>query len=151
MRENTGIFNSLQEYFGNISVLTSVMILIAIFTCSLIFWLIMRKSRLWYWKIDTQLDTLKSIDDRLVKLEAKIVEGEEKNLYCSDQLEIEDEAQCETKDKGENNGEEETLPIETKQPFHHFGGNETNTRKIGNVGRSGRVYTVEELQILIQE
>ena len=145
MRENTGIFNSLQEYFGNISVLTSVMVLIAIFTCSLIFWLIMRKSRLWYWKIDTQLDTLKRIDDRLLKLEAKIVEGEDINLHCSEHLEVED--QCEAKDKGE----EETIPIETKQPLHHFVCNEKNIRKIGNVGRSGRVYTVEELQILIQD
>lgn len=149
MRENTGIFNSIQEYFGNISVLTSVMILIAIFTCSLIFWLIMRKSRLWYWKVDTQLDTLKRIDDRLVKLEAKLVEAEDINLHCSGQLEIKDEVQCEAKDKDEE--KEETIPIETKPPFHHFVGNEKSVRKIGNVGRSGRVYTVEELQILIQD
>jgi len=34
----------------------------------LLFWIVSRSVRLWYWKVDAQLDTLKSIDEKVRQL-----------------------------------------------------------------------------------
>lgn len=138
MTENTSIFTSLEKYLTNISVLSSEMILIAIFTCPLIIvvlWLSLRKSRLWYWKVNTKVETLKRIDDRLMILESKM--ADKNALFHS-----EPEPETEPKESEMNSS------IEIEQPkLNQLG----DVGRLKNISKTGRIYTVEELEILIQD
>jgi ABC-type nickel/cobalt efflux system permease component RcnA len=77
--ENSSIFwNKIADWLTSlgityISPTAAVLILAAAFLVLLFFlWLIFRKLRLWYWKTNIQIDTLKSIDVRLHNVEEKL-------------------------------------------------------------------------------
>jgi hypothetical protein len=98
----------------------------------LILWLAFRRARLWYWKTDIQIDTLKCIDGRLQKVEDKLSQsafGTEENTES---------------DPPDKDGE--VQPPEAAQVK-----SEAESRLLTAVGRSGRIYTEPELEIQIRE
>ena len=60
----------------------TVMMLVACVTLIALLWLVFRKYRLWYWKVDLQIDTLMEIDGKLKRLENEIKE----NVIFMDEL-----------------------------------------------------------------
>ena len=103
----------------------------AIFACFIVLlpliWLLSRSPRLWYWKVNAQADTLKSID---LKLQQLGNDFKENVAFING---------------SESGGEafEEELEIEEyiSEP----------AATVFSVGRSGKVYTEEELDELIKE
>jgi hypothetical protein len=115
-------------------------------------WIILRKIRLWYWKIDLQLDTLNSINQRLIA-----VEGELKNLpdLIQDKLDLDEITQDKINEKEEP--EMENIEAEAEFPILQEGlepiADNGKSREVDffYTGKSGRVYTEEELLLQIRE
>lgn len=118
-----------------ISEFGAILILLAVFFVLLfLLWLVFRKARLWYWKTDIQIDTLKSIDARLYNVEEKLSQSAGRDI---------DEAEAEA------DGEiivpcDEELSQETARTAGERDG-------LTAVGKSGRIYTEAELEIQIRE
>ena len=119
--------------FPDVVGLEAMLILLALFLV-LIFalWLIFRKIRLWYWKTDIQIDALKSIDDRLHSVENRLSE-----IPLNSVLEAE---MAEPAPEGESRPEEELSENAEQEPEGFIA-----------VGRSGRIYREEELELQIRE
>ena len=104
----------------------------ALLVLLLILWLIFRKARLWYWKTNIQVDTLKSIDGRLQSVEDKLSQpsfrGAETEAYSPPGVDGEVPL---------SETVQENTIIESKTP--------------AAVGRSGRIYTEAELELQIRE
>jgi hypothetical protein len=110
-------------------------ILLTAFVCGILLvflvLLIFRKIRLWYWKVDLQVNTLKEIDEKLMTLETEIKEKkeliDEKHInQLMNDLEI---AHYDEKGKQLIDGTIEIVSCRSK---------------------SGRIYTEKELEELIK-
>lgn len=134
--DNSSLFtNGITELFNrlglpHISELEAMLILAAVFfVLFILFWLIFRKLRLWYWKTEIQIDTLKSIDSRLYYMEAKLsqnpvttVENKEREAAAPDGPEPQQELRLAPEAKG-----------------------------IFAIGKSGKIYTEAELELQIRD
>ncbi len=136
--ENSSIFwNKIEDWltslgFSYISPTMAVLILAAAFLALLfILWLVFRKLRLWYWKTNIQIDTLKSIDVRLHNVEEKLSASPVMVLGKAD---------------GKMPEQDGELPLETVQEEA-----EPVDAGLTAVGKSGRVYTEAELESQIRE
>lgn len=98
----------------------------------LVLWLIFRKARLWYWRTNIQIDTLKSIDGRLQSVEDKLSQS----AFVAPETEA-----CDPPDK-----DGEVQPAETAQVMAA-----TRSKGLTAIGKSGRVYTEAELELQIRE
>lgn len=136
--ENSSIFwNKIADWltslgFSYISPTTAMLILAAAFLVLLfILWLIFRKLRLWYWKTNIQIDTLKSIDVRLHNVEEKLAASPVTVVVTGDGI----------------------MPEQDGAPLTETVQEETEPEDVGLtvVGKSGKVYTEAELELQIRE
>ncbi|MEL7654872.1 MAG: hypothetical protein AAGU75_03070 [Bacillota bacterium] len=117
-----------------ISQTAAVLILLAVLlVLFFLLWLVMRKARLWYWKTNAQIDTLKSIDLHLKNVEEKLSSDVIKVVELSDKL-----AQPQ---KNHTEPSIQELPRETV----------TDGKGLTVIGKSGRVYTEAELELQIRD
>ena len=137
--ENSSIFwNKIAGWLTSLGIpyitpYAAILILLAAFlVLFFILWLIFRKLRLWYWKTNIQIDTLKSIDVRLHNVEEKLT---------TSSVMIAGKGEDNTPEHGE-----EPLSPETVQEMA-----ETEDIGLTAVGKSGRVYTEAELELQIRE
>jgi hypothetical protein len=113
-----------------LSELEAMLILTAVFFVLLILvWLLFRKIRLWYWKTDIQIDTLKSIDSRLHQVQEMLLQ----NPVTDDKKTADGAA-------ARDGGEEQ----ECVKP-------EPEGKGIFAIGKSGKIYTEAELELQIRE
>ncbi|MDD4564749.1 MAG: hypothetical protein PHE79_04655 [Eubacteriales bacterium] len=111
-----------------ISQFETLLILLTVLTILVfVLWIVLRRMKLWYWKTDIQIDTLKNIDNHL----AHIGETLSKNIEAADS-----ETQLQSENIDPLN--QETVP--EAAPEGEF-----------DIGRSGKVYTEAELELLIRE
>ena len=112
----------------------AILILMAVFLLLLfILWIVFRKVRLWYWKTDVQINTLKSIDSHLKSVQETLLQNTANQIG---KVNSDKESQVENDPSIEN-----TLQDSATQAI------EGQTA----VGRSGRVYTEAELELQIRE
>ncbi|WP_027399427.1 hypothetical protein [Anaerovorax odorimutans] len=152
MGEKTNIFISIIEYFKNLGVPLSILILIAIFILIILvgfFWVILRQARLWYWKVNTQVEILKNIEEKVNSVELKVCNKEilqkieqilEKQQY---KKEIKSNKEFLDIENYDNENDYIVKKTKVKQVFP--------SKKAENMGKSGRVYTIEELEKQIKE
>ena len=95
-------------------------------------WLAFRKARLWYWKTDIQIDTLKNIESQLKKVDERLSQSIEPEHEVST---AEAEASIQGSDSQIENAGRESLLIEEESA----------------IGRSGKVYKESELEAQIKE
>ena len=118
----------------SISQFEAVQLLVAVLLVLLfLLWLVLRKTRLWYWKKDEEIDTLKSIDTHLKNMEEKL---SAEFIRIADKAETTPEPQNEESDQSDQELQPEMTPEEENQTV---------------VGRSGKVYTETELELLIRD
>lgn len=138
MENNSTLWSKTAEWLEElglpyISVYEAMLISLAVFLVLLfILWLVFRKARLWYWKTDIQIDTLKSIDGRLQNVENKLSQD---TFKTAETAENDPPAQDE---KGQ-------LPGTVQEKSLQEG------EGLIAVGRSGRIYTEAELELQIRE
>jgi hypothetical protein len=137
--ENSSIFwNKIADWltslgFPYISPYIAMLILLtAVFVLFLILWLLFRKLRLWYWKTNIQVDTLKSIDVRLHNVEEKLTTNSVLFVGKADNI------------TPEQDGESPSSEAVQKKEEQEYAG-------LTAVGRSGRIYTEAELELQIRE
>lgn len=109
------------------------LIVLAVFLVLLvILWLVFRRARLWYWKTDIQIDTLKSIDARLHSMEERMSRTPARIVETA---------------------EGETLPEDGAEPPSELTEEREEPVRAGltAVGKSGRIYTEAELELQIRE
>jgi hypothetical protein len=97
-----------------------------------ILWLVFRKIRLWYWKTNIQVDTLKRIDVCLHNVEEKLSQGVSA---------VFEKAEGAAPDRKEADPASEPVKEEA----------EPQRTGLTAVGRSGRIYTEAELELQIRE
>ena len=119
-------FLDISEFEAKLILLTAFLVLL------FILWLVFRKMRLWYWKTDIQVETLKRIDERLHNVEEKLVPGVVKVIELM-------EESPSTRDREEPTPE--TVPEKSAPEFVG----------LTVVGRSGKIYTEAELEVQIRE
>lgn len=132
------ILNQIRDGFKSIglpyiSPIESFLILLAILlVLFFIIWIAIRRMKLWYWKTDIQIDALKNIDNHLVHIEETL----SKNIKdIAETADSEKQLQSEKIETvSEEIGQEEPIP---EGKFA--------------IGRSGKVYTEAELELLIRE
>jgi len=107
-----------------ILILLSVLIVLL-----LLLWLIIRRARLWYWKTDVQIDTLKSIDLHLKNVEEKL--SSEIRIAESQDAQPQDDQMIQIAQENEK-------ITEIKEG-------------LTAIGKSGRIYTEAELELQIRE
>ena len=96
-------------------------------------WLVFRKIRLWYWKTNVQIDTLKSIDSHLKSVEEKLSSDAIKVVELSSKM-----------TQPQNN---DTIPSVQDTQKEAATDGEGLTAK----GKSGKVYTEAELELQIRD
>jgi len=111
---------------------TKLILLTAFLVLLFILWLVFRKMRLWYWKTNIQVETLKRIDDRLHNVEEKLSPGVVKVIEMMEETPSSAEAEEPTS---------ETVP---EKVIPELVG-------LTAVGRSGKIYTEAELEVQIRE
>jgi len=118
----TGI---LQELYSN-GLLWPIAI-IGLLVVLFLIWLLSRRIRLWYWKVDKRLDALGVIDRKLQELEDKMrEEPADIDTIMAPETEAVIENKCETKHPAPGSA-------------------------VYSMGRSGKVYTEQELEELIRD
>jgi hypothetical protein len=138
MDNSSYIWNKIAEWLMSlglpyVSGFGAMMILLAAALVLLfILWLVFRKIRLWYWKTNIQVDTLKSIDVRLHNVEEKLSQGVSA---------VVEKAECAAPDREEADPAPEPVKEETAP----------ESKGLTAVGRSGRIYTEAELELQIRE
>lgn len=102
--------------------------------------LIFRRTKLWYWKVNVQVKTLQSIDSRLKNVEEGLMQK-----FLNEEQKPNTEGPGKTGPEKEANIEPAEIIEETLT--------ETKPRQTSEsiVGKSGRVYTEEELELQIRE
>lgn len=117
----------------------------AIVVTLLLVWLILRKPRLWYWKVDERAGTLKKIETRLKKVEKQM--DEELTVVAvgpKDSRNLEHEGGQEPKTLEALSNESEKAQ-ESEDPINIDPAKNTYT------GKSGRIYTRQELESQIRD
>ena len=138
MENSIGLWNKIAELLESIglphlSESEAIMIFAAAFLVLLfILWLLFRRARLWYWKTNVQIDTLKSIDGRLHNMEEKLTLLKDGAAACA-------EADLQTPNDTEPDPDRALESVESEM------------MGIIAVGRSGRVYTEAELELQIRD
>ena len=117
---------------------------ICIILLLLLAWLILRKFRLWYWKVDLQIDTLKNIDEKLKHLG----EGPKENTTFINMNNENNETKQTEETTHENKQENE---IETKTETEVETQNEERRETVYHKSKTGKIYTEEELEKLIRD
>jgi len=141
MKNDNSFWDIVSESVADLSIFnmsetaTVWMVVAVIAVVMLIVWLILRKVRLWYWQTNTQIDTLKSIEETLHEVADKLVQAQYHYI---------DEAEDDTEDTAE---EEEELSPGTF--WQHFEPKELPENAV--MGRSGTIYTEEELESQIKD
>ncbi|MCL1810584.1 MAG: hypothetical protein FWG42_12590 [Clostridiales bacterium] len=105
-------------------------VFLCILTLLLLTWLLLRRLKLWYWKVNVQVDVLKNIDQKLHTLEEGL------------------------KEAAVSIGKPEVLPTEDEAAAHAGEGEEqepTQQEVSFCIGKTGIVYTEEELDELIKD
>jgi len=130
--------NEITGYIFGIDGLTDdgllwLMVFICVFLLILLTCLILRKFRLWYWKVDLQIDTLKNIDDKLKLLE----EGIKESTIFIDESNL------------QNSSVEAAEEIVLKEETGTQGIKQAET--VYSKSSTGRIYTEEELEELIKD
>lgn len=99
-----------------------------------ILWMIFRKIRLWYWKTDSQINTLRDIDNHLINIKEALSQNTEKTTESADN------------GKHLQSGNIDPLKCESvpKKPIPEEQG-------MIAIGKSGKVYTEAELELQIRE
>lgn len=136
MSDRTGFLNRLTEYMNDAGLRVSTEgVMLIIFAVAVVLvallWLGLRKCRLWYWKVDVQTDRLERIDNRLKNIEEGLVspsvkEGQKEDTSMKEEI----EEQC-------AEAEECKKDTAIKSDTYY-------------VGKSGKVYTEEELEAQIR-
>lgn len=136
MSDRTGFLNKLTEYMNDAGLQVSTEgVMLIIFAVAVVvavlLWLGLRRCRLWYWKVDIQADRLERIDNRLKNIEEGFVfptvkEGQEEEASMKEEYE-------------EYPGESEECEKDTARKSDTY-----------YVGKSGKVYTEEELEAQIR-
>jgi len=127
------ITEALQNYDNN--GLLWIAVILCIIILLFLIWIVARKIRLWYWKVDAQIDTLKSIDIKVAQL-GKEKKEEEKAISVNVPgllEEIEDEIE-------KIIAKSETKTVYTEQE-----------NAVYSKGKQKRVYTEQELEELIRD
>jgi len=131
-------WNKITEWFKSLGLpyITELeamsILLVAFLVLLLVLWLVFRKARLWYWKTDIQIDTLKSIDTRLHNVEEKLSQGAVRIVEI-------------TNDETPAGDEAETTP----ETLHEM--TEPEAKGHTAVGKSGKIYTEAELELQIRD
>jgi len=120
----------------------------AIFICVvillLLIWLILRRVRLWYWKVNVQVDALRDVNRQLQALEEELRES---TASATPTVTIEETA-------AENKIEAE-IESETENEIENEDDNEIQIPKtmetVSIIGKTGIIYTEEELEMLIRD
>ena len=139
MENRSILWNKIAGWLDNmglpyISQTEAVLILTAVLLILFsLLWLVFRRARLWYWKTNVQIDTLKSIDLHLKSVEEKLSSDAIKVVDISDKIP--------QPQNNEPNPSSQELPI--KQSTEHKG--------LTAIGKSGRVYTEAEIEMQIRE
>ena len=118
-----------------ISQIGALLILLAVFMILLfLLWIVFRGVKLWYWKTDLQIDTLKNIDNHLINI---------KEALSQKAGNVIETANNETQSQSENIDppKPDTIPEKTMP----------EEKGLTAVGKSGRVYTEAELELQIRE
>lgn len=105
---------------------------IAGFLLILLVWLALRKVKLWYWRTDKQMEVLKSIDDSLKNIAQNEMHINIEQMENGD-FSVKKEADVTAGD---------IEKIETQ---------EAEKGTCFNIGKTGKVYTIEELELQIRE
>lgn len=138
MDNNSMFLNIIAEWFRShgLPYLTEfeamLILLAALFVLVFIFWLVFRNLRLWYWKTDIRVETLKSIDARLYSVEERLSQG---ILKVAENTEKEATA---------HDGAERSSETVPENAVNEYAGRKA-------IGRSGRIYTEAELELQIRE
>jgi len=110
------------------AVLTAALLCTAVLL--LLVWLLLRRLKLWYWKVNVQVDALKGIDQKLHDLE----EGIKESAVSADRPLAAEEAEGEAAPETENS---EQIPRMPEMAY--------------SVGKTGTIYTEEELDMIIKD
>ena len=137
--ENSSVFwNKIANWltglgFPPISEFEVKLVFIAVLLALLIIlWFAFRKIRLWYWKTELQIDTLKNIEIHLQSVEERLTQDSATKVEKAEGGES-------LKDSSEASEE----PEETEK--------ESNRGILTAIGRSGKIYTEAELELQIRE
>lgn len=115
-----------------ISKLEALFILAVFLILIALIWLAFRKARLWYWKTDIQIDTLKNIENQLKKVDERLLQGID---LAHEVSAVGAEVSVQKTDSQMNNAS------------HEFFFKEEETV----IGRSGKIYKESELEAQIKE
>lgn len=136
MMDNSSLFaNTTANLFSRFglpyrSELEAMLIIAAVFfVLFLLFWLVFRKIRLWYWKTDIQINTLKSIDNRLHNVEETLLQVP----VMIDKKSIDESAGPEGPER------QDCIPEAPED------------KGVFSIGKSGKIYTEAELELQIRE
>jgi len=117
-----------------ISEFEAMLILLAAFLILFfVLWLVFRRTRLWYWKTNIQIDTLKSIDFRLHNIEEKLSLN---SIRVVEKAESEIPAQDGTAPSSPGTVQEKPVP---------------EREVLTAIGKSGRIYTEAEIELQIRD
>lgn len=94
-------------------------------------WIVLRRMKLWYWKTNIQIDTLKNIDNQLVHI-GNTLSNDNRETADSETQQLQSEEDIDTSNQ--------EIISEKNIPEGKFA-----------IGRSGRVYTEAELELQIRE
>jgi hypothetical protein len=141
----------------------------AIVVTLLLVWLILRRPRLWYWKVDERAGTLKKIEKRLKKVEKQLVEEltvastnpkdprnreQEAGQEPAPLEAMTDEPPKTMADEQKMHSLADNMPVQTGEvEIQQESGNPTKNDAPKNTytGKSGRIYTREELESQIRD
>lgn len=145
MMNYTTIINNIAGWMNNVGVGISPSMLLWLVPVAFIIgfflvWIALRSIRLWYWKTNAQISTLDSIDKRLKAMEDELHKFPD---LIGDGPDAKIETDAEKEWKEAHPLEESLEPIEGQE--------EKSIVDFFHTGRSGRVYTEEELLLQIKE
>lgn len=137
--ENSSIFwNKIADWLTSLGIpyitpyAAMLILLAALLALLFILWLLFRKLRLWYWKTNIQVDTLKSIDVRLHNVEEKLTRSPVMVVGKAEDITPEQEERSPSPETAQEEAEGEDAGLTA-------------------VGKSGRIYTEAELELQIRE
>jgi hypothetical protein len=138
MENSSTFWNKIADWFTSHGIpyispyIAMLVLLAAALVLFLILWLLFRKLRLWYWKTNIQVDTLKSIDVRLHNVEEKLTTNAVVVVGKVDNITPEQAVESPLPEAVQNKEEQEYAGLTA-------------------VGRSGKIYTEAELELQIRE